>query len=95
MVTLSEGVIGGFSLKLTFILFVSVVTLSVVVIGTLVVLYVALGGMPGATFIQIVKAVMLIVGGPYLHLSSSGTGQRHDSLAVTSGTRRPTHSTRD
>ncbi|MGP4052099.1 solute symporter family protein [Streptomyces sp. 2A115] len=37
-------------------------TLAVVVIGTLVVLYVALGGMPGATFIQVVKAVMLIVG---------------------------------
>ncbi|TLS45299.1 cation acetate symporter [Streptomyces montanus] len=37
-------------------------TLCVVVIGTLVVLYVALGGMPGATFIQIVKAVMLIAG---------------------------------
>lgn len=37
-------------------------TLCIVAIGTLVVLYVALGGMPGATFIQIVKAVMLVVG---------------------------------
>ncbi|NGO10620.1 cation acetate symporter [Streptomyces sp. HC44] len=37
-------------------------TMCVVLIGTLVVLYVALGGMPGATFIQIVKAVMLVVG---------------------------------
>ncbi|MEV6946621.1 cation acetate symporter [Streptomyces sp. NPDC051172] len=37
-------------------------TLCVVVIGTIVVVYAALGGMPGATFIQIVKAVMLISG---------------------------------
>lgn len=37
-------------------------TLCVVVIGTIVIVYAALGGMPGATFIQIVKAVMLISG---------------------------------
>lgn len=37
-------------------------TMCVVLIGTLIVLYVALGGMPGATFLQIVKAVMLIAG---------------------------------
>jgi len=37
-------------------------TLCVVVIGTVVIVYAALGGMPGATFIQIVKAVMLIAG---------------------------------
>jgi cation/acetate symporter len=33
----------------------------VIIIGTLVILFVAVGGMPGATFIQIVKAVMLVV----------------------------------
>ncbi|MFC8513800.1 cation acetate symporter [Streptomyces sp. NPDC057257] len=37
-------------------------TLCVVVIGSIVIVYAALGGMPGATFIQIVKAVMLIAG---------------------------------
>ncbi|MCW7943908.1 acetate permease [Streptomyces hygroscopicus] len=37
-------------------------TLCVVVIGTIVVVYAALGGMPGATFIQVVKAVMLVAG---------------------------------
>jgi cation/acetate symporter len=37
-------------------------TLCVVVIGTIVVVYAAIGGMPGATVIQIVKAVMLVVG---------------------------------
>ncbi|WP_128801025.1 MULTISPECIES: cation acetate symporter [unclassified Streptomyces] len=37
-------------------------TLCVVVIGTIVIVYAALGGMPGATFIQIVKAVMLVSG---------------------------------
>jgi cation/acetate symporter len=36
--------------------------LCVVVIGTIVIVYAAIGGMPGATFIQIVKAVMLISG---------------------------------
>jgi cation/acetate symporter len=34
----------------------------VVVIGTVVIVYATLGGMPGATFIQIVKAVMIIAG---------------------------------
>ncbi|WP_405623198.1 cation acetate symporter [Streptomyces sp. NBC_00076] len=37
-------------------------TLCVVVIGTIVIVYAAIGGMPGATFIQIVKAVMLVSG---------------------------------
>ncbi|MEU6355977.1 cation acetate symporter [Streptomyces sp. NPDC047072] len=37
-------------------------TLCVVVIGTIVIVYAAIGGMPGATFIQVIKAVMLIVG---------------------------------
>ncbi|MEU3791319.1 solute symporter family protein [Streptomyces fructofermentans] len=37
-------------------------TLCVIAIGTLVVLYVALGGMPGATYIQIVKAVIMVAG---------------------------------
>ncbi|MGW2832739.1 sodium/solute symporter [Streptomyces sp. NPDC001286] len=37
-------------------------TLCVVVIGTVVIVYAAIGGMPGATFIQIVKAAMLISG---------------------------------
>ncbi|GGW97858.1 sodium/solute symporter [Streptomyces lomondensis] len=37
-------------------------TLCVVVIGTFVILYASLGGMPGATVIQIIKAVMLIAG---------------------------------
>ncbi|MDT7847766.1 sodium:solute symporter family transporter [Streptomyces justiciae] len=37
-------------------------TLCVVVIGTIVIVYAAIGGMPGATFIQVVKAVMLISG---------------------------------
>jgi cation/acetate symporter len=37
-------------------------TMCVVAIGALVILFVAVGGMPGATFIQIVKAVMLVVG---------------------------------
>ncbi|WP_327721322.1 cation acetate symporter [Streptomyces sp. NBC_00490] len=37
-------------------------TLCVVVIGTIVIVYAAIGGMPGATFIQVVKAVMLICG---------------------------------
>jgi cation/acetate symporter len=37
-------------------------TLCVVVIGTVVIVYAAIGGMPGATFIQIIKAVMLISG---------------------------------
>ncbi|MDK1342438.1 cation acetate symporter [Streptomyces sp. 378] len=36
-------------------------TLCVVVIGTFVILYASLGGMPGATVIQIIKAVMLLV----------------------------------
>ncbi|GAA3841124.1 cation acetate symporter [Streptomyces phyllanthi] len=34
----------------------------VVVIGTIVVVYAAIGGMPGATTIQVVKAVMLVAG---------------------------------
>ncbi|MFI6441198.1 cation acetate symporter [Streptomyces sp. NPDC050759] len=37
-------------------------TLCVIVIGTVVIVYAAIGGMPGATFIQVVKAVMLICG---------------------------------
>ncbi|GCB42919.1 cation acetate symporter [Streptomyces sp. NL15-2K] len=37
-------------------------TLCVVVIGTFVILYASLGGMPGATVIQIIKAVMLVAG---------------------------------
>ncbi|GGY06983.1 solute symporter family protein [Streptomyces djakartensis] len=37
-------------------------TLCVAVIGTFVILYASLGGMPGATVIQIIKAVMLVVG---------------------------------
>lgn len=37
-------------------------TLCVVAIGTVVVVYASLGGMPGATFIQVVKAVMLVSG---------------------------------
>ncbi|MCH5671186.1 sodium/solute symporter [Streptomyces gilvus] len=37
-------------------------TLCVVVIGTIVIVYAAIGGMPGATFIQVVKAVMVISG---------------------------------
>jgi cation/acetate symporter len=37
-------------------------TLCVIVIGTIVIMYASLGGMPGATFIQIVKAVMLVAG---------------------------------
>lgn len=37
-------------------------TLCVVVIGTVVIVYAAIGGMPGATFIQVIKAVMLISG---------------------------------
>jgi cation/acetate symporter len=37
-------------------------TLCVVVIGTFVILYASLGGMPGATVIQIIKAVMLVLG---------------------------------
>ncbi|MGW1160018.1 solute symporter family protein [Streptomyces sp. NPDC002513] len=37
-------------------------TLCVVAIGTIVVVYAALGGMPGATFIQVVKAVILVSG---------------------------------
>ncbi|WP_037682211.1 cation acetate symporter [Streptomyces griseus] len=37
-------------------------TLCVVVIGTIVIMYASLGGMPGATVIQIIKAVMLVVG---------------------------------
>ncbi|MEV5101722.1 cation acetate symporter [Streptomyces massasporeus] len=37
-------------------------TLCVVVIGAFVILYASLGGMPGATVIQIIKAVMLVAG---------------------------------
>ncbi|GHK05738.1 sodium/solute symporter [Streptomyces sp. NPDC003753] len=37
-------------------------TLCVIAIGTIVIVYAALGGMPGATFIQVVKAVMLVSG---------------------------------
>lgn len=37
-------------------------TLCVIVIGTVVIVYAAIGGMPGATFIQVIKAVMLIFG---------------------------------
>ncbi|MGC4972414.1 cation acetate symporter [Streptomyces sp. DT199] len=37
-------------------------TLCVVVIGVFVILYASLGGMPGATVIQIIKAVMLVAG---------------------------------
>lgn len=37
-------------------------TMCVVVIGSMVVVYAAIGGMPGATVIQVVKAVMLVVG---------------------------------
>ncbi|MFD1657333.1 cation acetate symporter [Streptomyces caeni] len=37
-------------------------TLCVLVVGSIVVVYAALGGMPGATFIQIIKAVMLLAG---------------------------------
>ncbi|MFI6549297.1 cation acetate symporter [Streptomyces prunicolor] len=36
--------------------------LCVLVIGSIVVLYASIGGMPGATFIQVVKAVMLVFG---------------------------------
>lgn len=37
-------------------------TLCVIVIGTVVIVYAAIGGAPGATVIQIIKAVMLIAG---------------------------------
>ncbi|MEV5438501.1 cation acetate symporter [Streptomyces sp. NPDC052682] len=37
-------------------------TLCVVVIGTIVIVYASIGGMPGATVIQIIKAVMLVLG---------------------------------
>ncbi|KPI11163.1 Na+/solute symporter [Actinobacteria bacterium OK074] len=37
-------------------------TMCVVVIGVIVVMYASLGGMPGATFVQIAKAVMLVAG---------------------------------
>ena len=37
-------------------------TLCAIAIGSLVIVHVALGGMPGATFIQVVKAVMLVSG---------------------------------
>ncbi|MEU6683203.1 cation acetate symporter [Streptomyces sp. NPDC046832] len=37
-------------------------TLCVVVIGVFVILYASLGGMPGATVIQVIKAVMLVAG---------------------------------
>nr|WP_230396207.1 cation acetate symporter [Streptomyces blattellae] len=37
-------------------------TMCVVVIGSMVVVYAAIGGMPGATVIQVVKAVMLVAG---------------------------------
>lgn len=37
-------------------------TLCVIVIGTVVIVYAAIGGMPGATVIQIIKAVMLLAG---------------------------------
>ena len=37
-------------------------TMCVVVIGSMVVVYAAIGGMPGATFLQVVKAVMLVAG---------------------------------
>ncbi|KUO17483.1 sodium/solute symporter [Streptomyces dysideae] len=37
-------------------------TLCVIVIGTIVIVYAAIGGMPGATVIQIIKAVMLVAG---------------------------------
>ncbi|WP_210592088.1 cation acetate symporter [Streptomyces sp. GESEQ-35] len=37
-------------------------TLCVVVIGTIVIVYASIGGMPGATVIQIIKAVMLVAG---------------------------------
>jgi cation/acetate symporter len=36
--------------------------LCVIVIGTIVIVYAAIGGMPGATVIQIIKAVMLVAG---------------------------------
>ncbi|GHE56232.1 solute symporter family protein [Streptomyces capitiformicae] len=34
----------------------------VIIIGSIVTIYAAIGGMPGATFIQVVKAVMLVAG---------------------------------
>ncbi|MER6630771.1 cation acetate symporter [Streptomyces sp. NPDC000987] len=37
-------------------------TLCIVVIGTIVIAYASIGGMPGATVIQIIKAVMLLAG---------------------------------
>ncbi|MGW0842256.1 solute symporter family protein [Streptomyces sp. NPDC002787] len=37
-------------------------TMVVIIIGTIVTIYAAIGGMPGATFIQVVKAVMLVAG---------------------------------
>jgi cation/acetate symporter len=37
-------------------------TMIVIIIGTIVTIYAAIGGMPGATFIQVVKAVMLVAG---------------------------------
>ncbi|MFI8191882.1 cation acetate symporter [Streptomyces sp. NPDC085946] len=37
-------------------------TLCVAVIGTIVIVYAAIGGMPGATAIQVIKAVMLVAG---------------------------------
>jgi cation/acetate symporter len=37
-------------------------TICVIIVGALVIAFVAFGGMPGATFIQIVKAAMLVVG---------------------------------
>lgn len=37
-------------------------TLCVIAIGTIVIVYASIGGMPGATIIQIIKAVMLVAG---------------------------------
>ncbi|MEV0637342.1 cation acetate symporter [Streptomyces sp. NPDC050619] len=37
-------------------------TLCVVVIGTIVIVYASIGGAPGATFIQVIKAAMLVAG---------------------------------
>ncbi|WP_286259817.1 solute symporter family protein [Streptomyces graminofaciens] len=37
-------------------------TMIVVIIGSVVTIYAAIGGMPGATFVQVIKAVMLVAG---------------------------------
>ncbi|GAB2853221.1 cation acetate symporter [Streptomyces deserti] len=66
-------------------------TLCVVVIGTFVILYASLGGMPGATVIQIIKAVMLVLGvtfvaGWVLHHYGWNPNALLDAAADRSGT---------